>query len=190
MITNKKLVIGLGGALGVVFLLAIPEAWKNLGEIVKRQASANLRLIEWKEAYQALLPVNERWQAAFIGFDSVSDQLTLTRIVNIEQYGLNLDVDRVEQVGSEEVVVNGMPIGLQKLCIATGREALEVSSTSMSGLRAGMRAMALRADIEMGTVEYAINKGDEEQGRKTVYVARVSPFCIRVRTDQQVGAGV
>ncbi|SDC81567.1 hypothetical protein SAMN05216576_1075 [Ectopseudomonas chengduensis] len=53
-----------------------------------------------------------------------------------------------------------------------------------------MRAMALRTDIEMGTVEYAINKGDDKEGVKTTYVARVSPFCIRVRTDQKVGAGV
>jgi len=183
MISNKKLVVGLGSVLGVTFILAIPNAWQNLGGIAARQAAANFRLIEWKEAYQALLPVNKRWESSFVNFNSVPDQLTLTRIAHVEQYMLSLDVDKVKQVGSHEVLVNDRPVGLQKLCIATDGDALELSADSIYAVRNGVRELAQRSDIEMGSIEIAVERptGSKE---KTQYKAKVTPFCIRIRTDK------
>lgn len=184
MITNKRVVIGIGGLLCGVCLFAVPDAWRALGEISTRQSMANERLIEWKEAYQALLPVNERWKKAFISAAEVPDQLSLTRVVNVEQYGLKLDTDRVTQIGSEEVQVNGMPVGVQKLCIGTGSAGMEVSAKTMSELRTGMRGLASRKDLEMGTIEYAFSKGNAS--KPDAYVARISNFCVRVRAAEEV----
>lgn len=183
MISNKKISLGAAFAFAAVVLTSIPNIWASIGKTITRQAAANERLIEWKSDYQALLPVNEVWNSSFVSPNKVRDLLLLYRVADIEQHGLHADVDSIQQTGVEPLLVEGMRVGLQKLCMASKGGSLEVTAASMSALRKGLHSLAERKDVDLGTVEIGFSNADGTP------MAKIKPFCVRVRTDGVAAVG-
>lgn len=184
MIANKHITLIMGGLLGAVCLIKTPDAWEKLSDVHQRQVIANERLVEWKAAYQALLPVNARWDKTYPSGDDVQDLVSLYRLVDLERHGLTANVDLVRQNLAEAVNVNGLAVGLQRLCISNGPEYLEVTAPNIRALRVGLASLAARKDIDLGSIQVSF---DEESGQP---LARVTQLCLKVRTEKQQPAGV
>lgn len=180
MITNKQLSLAVGVGVAVIFLATLPEALKSLGEIKGRQIAANEHLVEWKASYEALLPVNDGFAAVYPSGEEAKDLVSLYRLLNIERHRLMADIDLVRQTAASAVEVNGMPIGLQRLCVSNEGLSMAVSANSIRDLRLGLRSLSARRDIEMGTLEVAINDGRA--------IAKIQDMCLKVRTEKDSSA--
>jgi len=115
MLSNKNISLAVGAALALAFLALTPKAWNGIGNIKERQVSSNIRLLEWKDAYQALLPVNDRWVATYPDGRLAKDIVSLYRLIGLSRHGLFADIDKVSQSASSPVLVNGTQVGLQRL---------------------------------------------------------------------------
>lgn len=177
MLSNKNISLLVGVALGVVFLALTPKSWKAISEIKDRQITANLRLSEWKDAYHALLPVNDLWVKAYQDGHKAKDIVSLYRLIGLSRYKLNADIDKVTQSASSDVLVNGVSVGLQRLCVASGGAGMTIEANSIKELRAGLRSLAMRNDIDMGELVFRF---DALSSKPT---AIVSGLCLKVRVD-------
>lgn len=180
MLPTKHLTLLGAAVISAVFLSQSFPAWDKLKGVTSKQIAANELLIEWKAAYQALLPVNDEWKRRFVGASEVRDLLSLSRVINLDQHGLISDVDTIRQISGDPVLFNGLSVGLQRVCLGNAGGPLDLSAANMTALRVGLQQLSKRNDIELGSVE--INY-DRESKRPT---ARVSDFCVRVRLDSDV----
>ncbi len=180
MINNKKIVTIMSLGIAATFLIMTPDAWSVLKKIEMRQIAANEKLIEWKQAYSALLPVNALWEAAYTSERDATDLLKLSRYADIEKHGLAVNIDLIKQTASSPVTVNGIDIGLQRLCLATTGESLELSAPTITDLRSGLRSLSKRRDISMGSIEIT------SASTPSVVQAKIKPFCVLVRTAESL----
>lgn len=176
MLSNKHVSLIIGTGLALVFLASLPDSWNVLGDLKKRQVVANSQLIEWKTSYEALLPVNDQFGRVYPSGDDAKDLVTLYRLLNIEKHTLIADVDMVRQTSASAVEVNGMAVGLQRLCLNNGIDAMTVSAGSIRDLRQGLRALSQRQDVDLGTVQIEIKDGQA--------VAQIKGLCLKVRTER------
>lgn len=179
MIKSRTAVLFTGISLSLMLSYFTKVAWDELSAIEARQTAANERLSDWKSQYEPLIPVNDRWKKEFVSEGQAKDLLRLYKLANIEQHGLSADVDLVKQSLSIPVLVNGMEVGLTKLCLATEGSSLVVRAPSIKSLRLGLHQLSQRSDISLGSLSLSF---DDETGLGT---ASINPFCVLVRTDAQ-----
>ncbi|MBA1280202.1 hypothetical protein [Stutzerimonas stutzeri] len=178
MLSNKQLSLSVGAGVALIFLASLPDAMRALNSIEHRQIAANDQLIEWKTSYEALLPVNRSFAKVYPSGDEAKDLVSLYRLVNVEQHRLMADVDLVRQTSATAVEVNGMPIGLQRLCLSNSGDVMALTAESIRDLRVGMRSLSARRDIDMGTIEVTLDDGKA--------VAKVNDMCVKVRTERDL----
>lgn len=184
MFNNKQISLGIGFSVALVFVLSIPGGWANLEGVKQRQTAANDMLIEWKASYEALLPVNDRFIKTYPAGYEAKDLVALYRLLDVEKHGLMADVDLIRQLDASAVEVNGVPIGLQRLCVGNSAESLTLTASSIGSLRTGVRALSGRKDLDIGTIEFAYIDGQP--------VAKLRGVCLKVRTETSpaIGQGV
>ncbi|MCF6783443.1 hypothetical protein [Stutzerimonas stutzeri] len=182
MVTNRRLSLIVGIGFALVFLGSLPEAITRLSELKYRQITSNDQLVGWKASYQALLPINERFNEAYPSADEAKDLVALYRLLNFERHKIIADVDMIKQTSATAVDVNGMPVGLQRLCLSNSNSDMELAAKSMRDLRMGLRSLSSRRDIDMGSIEITINDGTA--------VAKVRDMCLKVRTAHREQSGV
>jgi|GEM_PF-1369212 len=182
MLTNKVLSIGLGAAFAAAFLLSLPKTVEAMSGLKNRQITANHALEEWREAYQALLPVNTVWENTFVSASQIADLVHLYRAFRFDQYGLFVDPDTTMQTSTESVSVNGVEVGVRKLCVGSaGAQVLAVHAPSVGELRVGIKALSERNDISLGQMTMQF---DAQTGRPIV---NISDACLVVRVDAESG---
>lgn len=175
MLSNKNVSLVLGVGLCLVFLSLTPKSWQTIGSIKDRQIAANLRLIEWKDAYQALLPVNKRWVKTYPDGLKARDIVSLYRLIDLPRHNLITDIDSVSQAASSDVVLNGVDVGLQKLCVGTSGDVMRVEARSIKELREGLTGLSRRTDIDMGEIIFSFNAITQKP------VAEIKGVCLKVR---------
>tara|TARA_R110001592_G_scaffold33503_20_gene116030 strand:+ start:3445 stop:3975 length:531 start_codon:yes stop_codon:yes gene_type:complete len=176
MLSNRIVALAVGVAMCLTFVAATPKAVSNIDNVLERQIASNQRLQEWKAAYQALLPVNSKWETTFTSSEETSDLVELYRAFRLERHGLRVNADTIVQTGSYPVDVEGIQVGLQKLCIGNNQKTLKMSARNISTLRQGIRAVAKRNDITMGSVSIGFDR------ESTQPFAEISDFCLKVRS--------
>ncbi|KKN80589.1 hypothetical protein LCGC14_0328080 [marine sediment metagenome] len=176
MLTKKMISLIVGISFASAFIASIPSAVNNINIIKDRQLSANQRLAEWKAAYQALQPVNAVWERTFTSADNTNDLVELYRGFDLERYGLMVNADTISQTGSEVIRVQGIDVGLQKLCIGNQGNFLTVKANNIGQLRQGLRSVSERKDISIGSVAIGFDKDSRKP------FAEVNDFCLKVRT--------
>lgn len=181
MLSNKHVSLSIGAGLALTFLASLPDSWAVLDGLKKRQVIANSQLIEWKTSYEALLPVNAHFSKVFPSGDDAKDLVALYRLLNVEKHNLLADVDMIRQTSAEAVQVNGMAVGLQRLCLSNGAEALTVTAGSIRDLRRGLRELSQRKDVDLGTIQFEIQDGKA--------MAQVKGVCLKVRTERSETVG-
>lgn len=185
MISNRYLILGSAIAMALAILGRLPGVIDEANSLVSKQEASNEKLVEWKQAYQALLPVNKQWIVTFRAAVEAKDLLSIYKLFELESYGLAADIDLLQQVSASEVLVNGASVGLQKVCVGLNSTGIELTSSSLAQLRSGIKLISMRRDIELGSIEYSYS-GKGESGH---YLARIAPFCLIVRTDTESGGG-
>lgn len=177
MLSNKRISLVVGVAMAGALLALTPKSWDAIGQIKDRQVSSNLRLAEWKDAYHALLPVNDRWVKVYPDGRKAKDVVSLYRLIDLKRHKLIADIDRVSQSASSDVLVNGSQVGLQRLCVASDGASMRVSANSIKELRSGLQGLSERPDIDMGEIVFSFDKESSKP------VAQVTGLCLKVRID-------
>lgn len=175
MLSNKTTSLLIGVMVASAFAAHTPTVWKTLSNLRDRQVASNERFYDWRNAYEALLPVSERWRKTYPV--AVSDLVELYQKVGLERHGLKGNIDGVVQTGVSAVDVQGFDVGLSSLCIGTdvGGGSVRLTSPSASTLREGIEGLAQRKDIELGALTFAF---DRKTGNPHV---DVTGLCLRVR---------
>lgn len=181
MLANKNISLLVGAALAGVFLVLTPQSWSAISKIKDRQVSANVNFQEWKNAYHALLPVNDRWVKVYPDGRKAKDVVSLYRLIGLDRYKLVADIDKVSQSASSDVLVNGVQVGLQNLCMGSEGAVMKISAGSIKELRDGLRSFSMRSDIDIGGIVFGF---DSETSNP---VAEVSDLCLKVRVDSEGG---
>lgn len=176
MLAKKHISLAIGVAIGLAFIAQVPSVVKNIGYVTERQITANNRLSEWKAAYEALMPVNEQWDSTFTSSVHTNDLVQLYRAFRLERHNLVVDADTIMQTGAYSVDVQGVSVGLQRLCIGNTQQSLVLTAAGMAQLRGGLRAVSNRQDIDIGSIRIGF-----DQDTRQPY-AEVKDFCLRVRT--------
>lgn len=176
MLTNKRVTLLIAAMVAGVFLSQVGKTWELLSRLHTQQVQANERFLDWRYAYEALLPVNAIWVKTYPA--RINDLVELYQRFNLEQHGLTAELDQITQTNTTKVDVRGVDVGLYSLCVGTqGRHTIRLSAPSVTALRHGVESLVSRKDVELGSLKFAF---DKEQ--KTPYVD-VAGMCLRVRGD-------
>jgi len=166
-------------ALGVVVAMGLQgvNAYRTLTEKAAAQDAVTESVQRWKQSYMAVADSVQRWEADYPRDDAVQDLVSLFSIIDLGAYGLRSNTDKIILNKVDPVIENGMHIGLTKVCLATagGVESagLDVESDNYKTLFAGLKRLAQRPDIYIGTITV---KGD-----KAVPLASLGEFCVLLR---------
>jgi len=150
-------------------------------ELLTAKATAQDAVIEsvqrWKQSYLALGDAVTRWSTSYRREDSVQDLVSLYSVVNLPQFGLQMNTDSLVLNKVEPEIKNGMAIGLTRICLASAGSgdsaALEVSAPNYQALFAGLKSLASRRDISISTITV--------RGAKNTPVAYLGDFCVLMR---------
>lgn len=183
MLSNKNISLLLGVAVAGVFLTLTPKSWSEIGSVKNRQVVANERLVEWKDAYHALLPVNEKWVKTYPDGRKARDVVSLYRLIGLDRHRLIADIDKVAQSASSEVLVNGVQVGLQRLCVSSDGAVMTVEAASIKDLRSGLMGFSARPDVDMGGVVFSFNSETSKP------VAKIENLCLKIRMDSESDGG-
>lgn len=163
-------------ALALILIAAVQgnKAYRTMINKAQAQADVTESVKRWKQNYMALGKSSKRWEHDYRHQGSVPHLLALFAIINLDEYGISTNTDAMILNKVEPVAQNGMPIGLTKVCFTTNgggdASALEVHASSYQMLLGGIKRLAQRPDIHIGTISI---KGD-----KSIPVANLGDFCI------------
>jgi hypothetical protein len=167
---------------GVVVFLAISfSGWKastGIQAAKDGQARALDNLLTWKAAYQALLPVKQRWDDSFqvsLGQDQ-QDMVGVGQQLRLTGGGLRYDINILRSSRVEAVSFEGVPVGLMRNCVAGGpSDSLLVSAPSMREMLDGIGSL-VRHDIELSKLEISAVEGQP--------VASLGGLCVLSRGEE------
>ena len=176
--SNERVV---GVVAGVIVALAIGlGGWKastGIGQAVTAQAKALENLRTWKAAYQALLPVREKWKEAFLvaAEPGRQDLVGIGQSLRLGSTGLQFNINTLRSDRVEAVVFEGSPVGLLRTCVAGGDQAgLQVSADSMRAMLRGINSL-VRHDIELNRLDITSLNGKP--------MATLGGLCVLVRQE-------
>lgn len=153
------------------------KAYKILVAKAMAQEDVTESVHRWKQNYMALGESVRRWERDYRRQDTVQDLMSLYAAVSLGGYGLSSDTDAMILYKVAPVAQNGMPIGLTRVCLASNgsgdASALEVQAPNYQELFGGIKRLAQRPDISIGTITI---KGD-----KKVPAANLGDFCVLLR---------
>jgi len=169
------LVLALGFA--AVLIMQATKAHRILNERAQSQAAVTESVQRWKQSYMALADTAKKWESSYRREESIQDLVSLYEAVGLTEYGLRADTDSVMLQKVDPVTQNGMPIGLTKFCLASAASSesmgLQVQALNYQALFAGIKRLAKRPDIYIGTITV---RGDKE-----LPVANLGEFCVLLR---------
>lgn len=150
------------------------KAYKILQAKEQEQSSIVADFTEWKRQYTQLMPLEERWASSLKPVSEVKDLYSLHKVLG-NQPQSNPDTLLVERL--DELEQNGTKLGAQRVCISSGSSAgMAFVEKDFSTLMEGLRALAMRPDIQMGAVTLSQERGQAK--------ALVSPLCILLRKEE------
>ncbi len=156
----------------------------SIGVEASREAQAkaleNLRI--WKDAYEALKPVNAQWPQAFsLGAAAGSqDLVAIGQALRLGEAGLSFDLNQLKSDKIEAVTYEGVGVGLSRICVSGGASSglgLGVTAPSMSDLVRGIEHLQ-RRDIEIKSIDVSASGGQPS--------AVLGGLCVLVRSGEDV----
>lgn len=151
------------------------KGYRALEEVAVAQIAVTESVERWKQDYMALAESVTRWERSYRRDDSLQDLASLYASIGIAKYGLEVEADNLSTQKIEPVAYNGMQIGLTKVCLATAGagEGLEVRAGSYQALLDGVKVLAARPDVHVGTIAV--------RGDKVGPAAMLGEFCMLLR---------
>ena len=173
--SNKALLL-MAIAFAAVLCVHGVKAYRILGEKTLAQQAVTESVRKWKENYLALGTSVQRWVHDYRREDSVQDLMSLFAVVNLADYGLFTNADTIILNKIEPVIQGGRPIGLTRICLTSTRAgeagALQVEAANYQALFAGIKRLAQRPDIHIGTIGI--------RGDKPTPLGYLGEFCVQL----------
>lgn len=172
----KKVLLIASAAITVMFVVQGIKASNILNDKAQAQAAETDTIARWKQSYQALGGARQKWDASFRKVDSVPDIVGLASHIDLAKYGLETDGDNMVLSKIEPMLQSGQPLGLTKICLATGSAnggGFLVAAQNYEALLVGIEKLSKRLDITMGNISL--------QGDKAFPVAALGDFCVLLR---------
>jgi len=147
-----------GILLAMVTILTGNQLAQGLKSVSDAQAIALENLRIWKAAYQALLPVKERWNSTFqVGVGSnEQDLVRIFSSLRLAESGLDADDTQIRGEKVESVTFNSVSVGLVRTCVGGESSGVKVNAKTMGGMIRGLEKM-VRPDIEVGSISTMID---------------------------------
>lgn len=162
-------------ALAAIIALGGINSYKILAAKAKEQGLVTEKIIRWKQSYMALVGTQERFKKTYPAASSIPDLLTLASLLNLPALGLRANTDMLVLNSDESIILNGVEIGLTKLCLGTGQQNFLVDANSYDELLGGIDKLAHRADLVLDNISVV--------GDKDVPQARIGQLCILLRNE-------
>lgn len=161
--------------IGVVVILFLGlSGWKTSSAMLAKATEQKKTLEDfrqWRSTYEALIPVQKQWSQSFKAAADARDLLSLHSLIGSS---LRTDMDRLVVEKIDRVKAEELELGLSRVCLASsGESGMSFQSDSFSTLVAGLKVLAARNDIEMGTVKVL-----EQRAKPT---ALVQGFCLLLK---------
>jgi hypothetical protein len=160
------------GALVLLFLGM--SSWSTFNAMQAKAAEQKKSLEDfrqWRSTYEALIPVQKQWDAAFRPAAEARDLLSLH---NLMGNGLKTNLDLLVVEKLDRTKVNDLELGLSRICLTTsGESGVAFEGESFSTLLTEVRKMAARSDIEMGQIKLLDHKAKP--------TALVQGFCLLLK---------
>ena len=141
------------------------------------QESVTDVISQWKQSFKALSATESKWNGNFKSSQSINDFIGLYAVLDIGKYNLRSNIDTMALERVEPVTQNNVQIGLNKMCLRTtsaGRDGFEVTAADYDTLFKGLKALAARPDIYIGSISIRSSKTKEP-------VASMTDFCLLLR---------
>lgn len=171
---STKVIIAMALGFTVISATQGLKSHRILAAKTQAQADVTESVNRWKLNYEALGESVKRWERNYLRQENVQDMMSLFAVVNLGEYGVAANTDAIILNKIEPVVQNGMPIGLTRICLSSNgsgdASALEIQAPNYQALFAGIKRLAQRPDISIGTISI---KGD-----KALPVANLGDFCV------------
>lgn len=177
--TNSSTKTILVMAFAFAFLMTFQgmKAYHILAEKAQAQASVTESVYRWKQNYMALGKTVSRWEREYHSQSSVQDMMALLAVADFDRYSLTINTDAVNINKIQPVTQNEMQIGLASVCLSSSgggnSSALSVQAEDYQALFAGIKLLAKRPDISIGTISI--------KGNMAVPQADLGDFCILLR---------
>ncbi|MFK4134804.1 hypothetical protein ACI2KR_21340 [Pseudomonas luteola] len=164
----------------VVLISMAVGGWKistGIAVAAEAQSKALENLRTWKAAYQALLPVQKRWQSEFLedADPKSQDLVEIGQSLRLNKGPLRYDINTLRSDRIESVSYQGVPVGLMRTCVSGGNgPGLAVTADSMKELLQGINSL-IRHDIELNRIEISSREGQP--------TANLGGLCVLVRRE-------
>lgn len=177
---NISLLSGFVAAVALAFSGYQVAAGVEASREAQAKALENLRI--WKDAYEALKPVNAQWPKAFgVGASAGSqDLVAIGQSLRLGEAGLSFDLNQLKSDKIESVSYEGVAVGLSRICVSGGALSgigLGVTAPSMADLIRGIEHLQ-RRDIEIKSIDVSSANGQPS--------AVLGGLCVLVRSGEDV----
>lgn len=109
---------------------------------------------EWKQEYEKLIPLNEKWENSFNSFEDIRDLLKLHKFLgNIPPSDPEaMLVSKIEEIKHQDI-----HIGAYSVCVGSfSSEGYEFTADSFNVLLDDLKRLSARPDIKMGSITLSI----------------------------------
>lgn len=152
----------------------------HVASLLAKKTQAQTAVVDavslWKRDLAAVGDVERQWQARYPAEGAIQDVLGLLEQVRSSAgQALSIDFDRAFVQRVEPVKHAGVELGLTKVCLgsAEGGEAFVVKAPSYDELMGGLRQLAAKPQINIGSV---LIHGDKQMASATL-----GDLCVLVR---------
>jgi len=163
--------------LAVLFLLVCVDGglkgYKELQKKTLAQQAVNNGIDRWKQSFKALAGVTDDFNKKYPASEKIPDIRAIVALIDLKQYGLQAQTDNLRLVKAEPVIEKNVDIGLAKICLGVSGDSLIVNAPSYFALMKGIKELAAREDVYMGSISI--------QGNLASPQAAIGNFCIFVR---------
>ena len=151
------------------------QGYTAMTEKARAQEEAVGAFRAWKDEYNNLVPVEERWAADLHSVSEAKDLYSLYGIVGKEPT-TNPDLVLVEK--AERLVIKGQDLNATRLCLTSGGgNGLLFEEKDFSTLYKGLRVLAERPDVQMRDVTFTVLNGKAR--------ATVGDFCLLLQDGKR-----
>lgn len=156
-----------------------------MNQKLEEQKTALNDFQEWKQEYERLIPLNEKWEKSFNSFDEIRDLLQLHSFLGSKPFSQpeSLVVSKIEEIKFQDI-----HIGAYKVCMTSLEGAGYVfKDSSFDNLMNDIKVLNDRADILLGRVSFkrinpnsaAMAKSSpEDKENSPKAILEVSPLCL------------
>ncbi|MBN9424613.1 MAG: hypothetical protein BGO63_15255 [Candidatus Accumulibacter sp. 66-26] len=157
--TNRK-VLGIVAVASFITLQAAHVNYEVVGQKAAQQKTALAELKRWKSEYEALLPIQTKWNNSLPSVSNIKDKYSLFDAIRLKEYGLSSDREKLDIKKIDSIASNGVALNATRICVnSAGESGLTVTAPHFSELLTGLDELTHRRDIEVSNITLAVANG-------------------------------